>query len=174
MVYLSFKNYKIGSMELEYGLLIVMAGVSLLSFYHTIYIASLNTHTSSQAIFVDQRMIDASFKHLYYYYHGAITKVELKDGVPHIAGISNSALLKIATAAGKALFIPEEAIETIQQELGGLKIREGKEDALDDWTYTIYKLTLAVSFAPSYIMPKSKISASQCRQLTAQMILFIR
>uniref|UniRef100_A0A7S2PV72 ATP-dependent transporter ycf16 n=1 Tax=Skeletonema marinoi TaxID=267567 RepID=A0A7S2PV72_9STRA len=152
MVYLSFKNYKIGSMELEYGLLIVMAG----------------------AIFVDQRMIDASFKHLYYYYHGAITKVELKDGVPHIAGISNSALLKIATAAGKALFIPEEAIETIQQELGGLKIREGKEDALDDWTYTIYKLTLAVSFAPSYIMPKSKISASQCRQLTAQMILFIR
>mmetsp|Transcript_3638 Transcript_3638/g.5368 ORF Transcript_3638/g.5368 Transcript_3638/m.5368 type:complete len:903 (+) Transcript_3638:172-2880(+) len=153
MVALSFENIKIGSMELEYGLLIVMAG----------------------AIFVDQRMIDTSFKHLYYYYHGAITKDEIKDGVPHnIAGISNSALLKIAAAAGKALRIPDEAIETIQQELGDLKIREGKEDALDDWTYTIYKLTLAVSFAPSYSMPKAKISATQCRQLTAQMILFIR
>ena len=180
MFYYSFRDIAVGSLQLEYGLLIVMAGVSLLSIYQlsivllALSVVLLITLLISQAIYVDQRIVDPAFKNLYYYYNGAITKVELKGGVPPIAGISNSALLKIASAAGKALKFPDEAIETIQKEIGNLKIREGEQEALDDWTYTIYKLTRAVSFSPLYLKSSSKISAGQCQQLTVQMILFLR
>ncbi len=139
---------------------------------------SILIHNSLQihrrAILIDQRVIDPAYERLYCYYNSAISKDEVKDGVRPIAGISNSALLKICANSGKALKFPDEAIKTIQQNLGGQRIREGEEEALDDWTNTIYKLTHAVSLAPSFCVPKSKISASQCQQLTLQMILFLR
>ena len=114
------------------------------------------------------------YENLYCYYHGAISKDEVKDGVRPIAGISNSALQKIAANACKALKIPDEASKTVQKVLDSHRIREGKEEALDDWTYTIYKLTYAVSFAPIFCVSKSKISSSQCQQLTLQMLLYLR
>eukprot|EP00986_Skeletonema_menzelii_P014650 scaffold9886_cov143-Skeletonema_menzelii.AAC.3 len=152
MLSYSFQNVVVGAMQIEYGLLIVMAGF----------------------IFIDQRLIDPMYENLYCYYHGAISKDEVKDGVRPIAGISNSALQKIAANACKALKIPDEASKTVQKVLDSHRIREGKEEALDDWTYTIYKLTYAVSFAPIFCVSKSKISSSQCQQLTLQMLLYLR
>lgn len=112
---------------------------------------------------------------MYCFYHGAISKQEVKEGVvPPIAGISNSALLKIAANAGKALRLSDEAIKTVQQVIGSLRIREEETEALDDWTLVMNKLTHAVSFAPSFCTPKSKLSAAQGQQLTEQMILFLR
>jgi hypothetical protein len=131
-------------------------------------------YSSLQTIFVDQKMIDPSFKDLYYYYNSAISKDEVKDGVPPIAGISNSALMKIAANASKALGYSEEAGKAIQQVLEGQRIREGRKEALDDWTYTINKLMHVVSFAPPFFVSKSKITSNQCRKLTCQMILYLR
>lgn len=126
-------------------------------------------------VFYDQKFIEPAYEKLYLYYQGAITKDELKFGEARpIAGLSNEVLKKVAQNSCKVLGISDEASKTIQECLDGQRIRKSKEEAFDDWTLTISKITRAVSFAPPFCVSDSKITSEQCQKLVVQMILFFR
>ena len=124
-------------------------------------------------VYMDQKMIDPSYHNLFLCYQGA-TSTEEVENVPPVADITNEALVKITSNACKVLGFSNEASDTIRQILNGQRIRKDKDEALDDWTLTIYKLARAVSFAPPYCTPKSKITSTQYQHLVSQMILFLR
>jgi len=127
------------------------------------------------SVFFDQKFMDPAYHTLYLYYQGSITKDELEvGGARPIAGLSNEALKKVAQNSSKVLGISDDASKTIQECLDGQRIRKNKEEALDDWTLTISKIARAVSFAPSFCVPKSKITSAQYQMLICQMILYIR
>jgi len=126
----------------------------------------------SVTIFVYQRILRPSYRKLFWFYHGTISNDEVKK-VPPICGISNEALMKLASDACKMVGISDEASNTIQQCLNGQRISEDEDEAISDWTLTINKLTKAVSFAP-FRTPKSRITSAQCQKLVCQIILFLR
>ena len=126
-------------------------------------------------VFYDQKFIEPAYEKLYLYYQGAITKDELKFGEARpIVGVSNEALKKVVQNSCKVLDISDEASKTIQGYLDGQRIRKKKEEAFDDWTLCISKITRAVSFAPPFCVSDSKITSAQCQKLVVQMILFVR
>ncbi len=126
-------------------------------------------------VFFDQKFMEPPFETLYLFYQGAIEKGELKlGGAIPIVGISNEALKKIAQNSCKALGISNEASKTIQECLDGQRIRKNKDEAFDDWTLTIAKITRAVSFAPPFCVSDSKITSAQCQKLVCQMMLYLR
>ena len=126
-------------------------------------------------VFFDQKFMEPPFETLYLFYQGAIEKEELKlGGAVPIVGISNEALKKVAQNSCKALGISNEASKTIQECLDGQRIRKNKDEAFDDWTLTIAKITRAVSFAPPFCVSESKITSAQCQKLVCQMMLYLR
>lgn len=129
-------------------------------------------------VFVERKYLKPSFRQLHWYYQGIISVEEEEAGEkqhPTIAGIGSVTLQKVARNACKAIGITDEAAQTIEQILDGQQIRQDKDDALDDWTLTINKITKAVSFAPhSTCHSKSAITSAQCRDLICQMIIYLR
>ncbi|KAL7549513.1 hypothetical protein ACHAWF_014128 [Thalassiosira exigua] len=125
-------------------------------------------------VFFDQQIVEPLFRQKLWYYHGAISSKEFEAGeqVP-ISGIGTKALKQVATNASKAVGISDEAIESIKQHLDGNNIREGQDEALDDWTLVIYKLGKVVSFVP-FCRSKTAITSGQYRNLISQMIIYIR
>lgn len=75
--------------------------------------------------------------------------------------------MKLIINASKALGISDEALQTIEKKLKCSKIRQDEEEALDDWTVIIYKLSKVVSILPplSFCRSKSTISPTEYRNL---------
>jgi len=84
--------------------------------------------------------------------------------------------MKLAHNACKAMGISDEALQVIEAQLSGMKIRQGEEEALDDWLAVIYKLSKVVSICPPFEMFRSKstISPAQYRNLVCQLIIYMR
>ncbi len=129
-------------------------------------------------LFVDRKLLMPSFRKLHLYYQGLISEAEEEADEkqhPTIAGINSITLQKVSRNACKAIGISDEATQTIDQLLDGQRIRHDREEALDDWTLTINKITKAVSFAPrSSCRSKSAITSKQCQDLICQMIIYLR
>ena len=126
-------------------------------------------------VFFDQKFMEPPFETLYLFYQGAIEKGELElGGTVPIVGISNEALKKVVQNSCKSLGVSNEASKTIQECLDGQRIRKNKDEAFDDWTLTIAKITRAVSFAPPFCVSESKITSAQCQKLVCQMMLYLR
>ena len=102
----------------------------------------------------------------YWVYKGCISAGDLGKQPP-ITGVGTNALMKLVINASKAMGISDEALQTIEKKLEGSKIRQDEEEALDDWTVIIYKLSKVVSILPPlpFCRSKSTISPTEYRNL---------
>ena len=134
-------------------------------------------------LYIERKVLKPAFRKLHMYYQGLISVAEMddeeeekeRDKFPRIAGIGSDVLQKVARNACKALDISSEAAQTIEQLLQGQRIRQGKDEAVDDWSLTIKKITKSVSFAPfSFCRSKSTITSKQCHDIVCQMIIYLR
>ena len=126
------------------------------------------------ALFFDQQIVDPAHYELYLFYHGKISPDEEVDGhQPIITGISNNLLLRAARDASKTVGISGDAQIKIERALYGQRISQDYGEALDDWTLVVNKLSRVVTLAP-FGCSKTKMTSLQYRNLTRQMLLFLR
>lgn len=128
---------------------------------HTIYYTLFNSYLTS---FLNA--IHGMIFKFYWVYKGCISAGDLGKQPP-ITGVGTNALMKLVINASKALGISDEALQTIEKKLKCSKIRQDEEEALDDWTVIIYKLSKVVSILPplSFCRSKSTISPTEYRNL---------
>ena len=126
-------------------------------------------------VYTMEQIAEPRYRELYWYYKGAISPDQIGKVSP-ISGIGSNALMKLAHNASKAMGISDEALQVIEAQLSGMKIRQGEEEALDDWLAVIYKLSKVVSICPPFEMFRSKstISPAQYRNLVCQLIIYMR
>ena len=97
-------------------------------------------------VYTMEQIAEPRYRELYWYYKGAISPDQIGKVSP-ISGIGSNALMKLAHNASKAMGISDEALQVIEAQLSGMKIRQGEEEALDDWLAVIYKLRRLSLFA---------------------------
>jgi len=126
-------------------------------------------------VFILERIIEPRDRQLYCAYKGVISRDQIGKQPP-ISGVGRNALSKLIINASKAMDISEETLETIKQQVNGLKIRQDEGEALDDWMVIIYKLSKAVSIWPPLPLcrPKYTLSPAEYRNLVRQLIIYIR
>lgn len=122
------------------------------------------------SLFIDQQIVDPAHYQLYLFYKGKINPDE--EATP-VTGISNKILQQAARDASIAIGIHDKALPRIERVLAGHRIRQDKEEALDDLALLVNKLARAVTLVP-FSCRTSKINTLQYRNLTRQILLFLR
>ena len=100
---------------------------------------------------------------------GAASDDEIGKVKP-VSGISNRALVQVARNSAKAVGVSDAAIEAVATVLEGQRVRSDPDEALDDWTLAIYKLSKVVALIP-VCAKDSNMTSGQYRNLVNQMIL---
>ncbi|KAL7550896.1 hypothetical protein ACHAWF_014100 [Thalassiosira exigua] len=124
------------------------------------------------SVFFDQQIVEPVFKQLCQNFQGAISDDEIGKVKP-VSGISNRALVQVARNSAKAVGVSDAAIEAVATVLEGQRVRSDPDEALDDWTLAIYKLSKVVALIP-ICAKDSNMTSGQYRNLVNQMILYMR
>lgn len=129
----------------------------------------------SCTVYVCERYGEPTYRQLDMFYKGC-TSPDQVGKLPPISDIGSNALMKLAINSAEAVEIPSEAIQNIETQLKGLKIRQGETEALDDWMVVIYKLSKVVSISPplASLRSKSWLSPTQYRNLVNQLLISMR
>ncbi len=128
------------------------------------------------SVFIEQQIADPAFNQLHLLYRGAITDDDLENNDKVlVTGINNKILIEAAKDAALAVGIHEKALGNIERVLAGQTIRDGEEDALDDWMFIVTKLSSVVSLARAPLgCIKTKMTTLEYRNLVRQMLIYLQ